>query len=56
MRPAIVLAILGLALLTMILIRRDHDSSFDARFDNAEERIRALAEDIDGDLDRPDRN
>lgn len=54
MRPAIVLAILGLALAAMMLLRREHDASFDARFANAQERISALADGIEDDLDGPD--
>lgn len=54
MRPAVVLAILVLALLATALIKREQDSNFDARFENTQERIRALAEDIDNDLNEAD--
>ncbi len=50
MRPAVVLVILGLGLLALVLIKREQDSSFDARFENTEKRIQELAEDIDSDL------
>jgi len=54
MRPAVVLVILGLALLATTLIKREQDNSFDARFENAEQRIRVLAEDIENDLEESD--
>lgn len=54
MRPAVVLVILGLALLATMLIKREQDNSFDARFESAEERIRALAQDIENDLEEAD--
>lgn len=52
MRPAIVLLLLALLLVATTLSRREKDSSFDARFDRTEERIRAMAEDIDSELER----
>lgn len=51
MRPVIVLLLLGLLLVVTTLSRREKDNSFDVRFDRTEERIRAMAEDIDTELD-----
>ncbi|MDC0886536.1 hypothetical protein OAS19_01945 [Altererythrobacter sp.] len=53
MRPAVVLLILGLALLASILLRQKEVTSFDARFEQAEKRIKDLADDIDNDLTKP---
>lgn len=51
MRPVIVLLLLGLLLVATTLSKRERDHGFDARFDRTEERIRAMAEDIDTELD-----
>lgn len=56
MRPAVVLIIVGLALLATALVRHQEEASFDVRFQNAEERIRALADNIDEEMNDPDQD
>ena len=47
MRAIIVLVILALALIATVLLRKEREGSFDARFDAAETRIQEMARDID---------
>lgn len=53
MRPAVVLFILATGLLATVLLRPEPKSGFDTRYERAEEKIRALGEDIDKDLNKP---
>ncbi|ANC50317.1 hypothetical protein CP97_14631 [Aurantiacibacter atlanticus] len=54
MRPAIVLLVLAAGLLAVVLLRKEREASFDARYDRTEERIRVLADDITEDLSETD--
>ncbi len=47
MRPALVLIILALALLSTVFIQTEKRGSFDERFDRADERLREMAQSID---------
>jgi hypothetical protein len=50
MRVIVVLVILALALIATIALRKERESTFDYRFDKAEQQIEDLARDIDDGL------
>lgn len=54
MRPAIVLTILVAALVALALARDKKVNSFDGRYEQVEDRIRALSNDIDRELEAAD--
>ena len=51
MRPLVVLLIIAAALIALSFKHDREEKSFDRRFENAQERIRSLGNDIDDDLD-----
>ncbi|MXP14152.1 hypothetical protein GRI44_05240 [Altererythrobacter confluentis] len=50
MRVIVVLVILTLALIGTVVLRKERESSFDYRFEQAEKRIEAMSRDIDKNL------
>lgn len=52
MRPAIVLCILAAGLLATLLLNEERERNFDRRYENVQERIRDLAQDIDNQIER----
>ena len=50
MRPAVVLAICGAALVALMVMRNEQEASFENRYTKAEQAVRAMAQSIDAEL------